>query len=248
MDRSKEVIERARTQVSKSCYLWGATGQDLCTVKDVQSYVRQKETTGGADERARNVARVLARYDKLKRDGLTSILCFDCSGFIYWDFKAFSGLISGRRAAAGLYSLCKEKKTRGTLRAGDLVFVWNGTKISHVGLYAGADSVIHCKGRDVGVVEELISKHGWNRYGRWPGMYDDTPPDPPEPGKAWVVTKGTLNIRTGPGTEYPIVGVSGKKDRFKWLGDDPMTGWHAIEYRDSAAWITGKAKYTEVTR
>jgi len=103
--------------------------------------------------------------------------------------------------------------------------------------------VIHCKGRDVGVIEELISKHGWNRYGRWPLMYDD---DPPEPGHGYVLTKGTLNIRTGPGTQYPSIGISGKKDKFLWLGDDPKTGWHEIEYKGEPAWITGKKKYTEV--
>ena len=246
MDRSGEFIERARTQVDRSCYLWGATGQDLCAVKNLESYVRSKETTGDGETRNRNVQRVLQRYQKLRNKGQTTILCFDCSGFIYWDFKHFNGLISGRRAAAGLYSLCKEKKTRGTLRAGDLVFVWNGSKISHVGLYAGDDHVIHCKGRDVGVIEELISRHGWNRYGRWPGMYDDDPPEPPEPGHAYVVSIGTLNIRTGPGTQYKAVGVSKNGERFLWLGDDPMTGWHAIEYDGSAAWITGKPQYTKV--
>jgi len=173
---------------------------------------------------------------------MTSILCFDCSGFIYWTFKAFVGLISGRRNAATYYSMCKPKE-RKDLRAGDLVFVHNGSRICHVGLYAGDGQVIHCKGRDVGVVEELISKHGWNRYGRWPKMYDD---DPPTPGHGRVLTKGTLNIRTGPGTDYPSIGVSAKKDSFLWLGDDPKTGWHKIEYKGQEAWITGKSKYTEV--
>ena len=241
MDRSKEVIERARTQVDRSCYVWGAEGQDLNAMSDPASWIRKQETTGNAETRARNVARDLARYDKLKRAGQDPILCFDCSGFVYWCLKPF-GLVTGRRSAAGYYAQT-EHKTRGQLRAGDLVFVHNGSRITHVGLYAGDGMVIHCKGRDVGVIEELISKHGWNRYGRWPLMYDD---DPPEPGKAWVLTKGTLNIRTGPGTQYPSIGVSGKKERFLWLGDDPKTGWHKILYGDREAWITGKSKYTEV--
>ena len=239
MDRSGEVISRARSQVDRSCYVWGCVGQDLNAQKNVESFVRGKETTG---DREYNVQRVMKRYTKLKGKGYDPILCFDCSGFIYWDFKAFTGLIEGRRNAAGLYSRCKDKK-RGELRAGDLVFVHNGSRITHVGLYSGDGMVIHCKGRDVGVIEELISKHGWNRYGRWPLMYDD---DPPEPGHAYVLTKGTLNIRTGPSTEYPSIGVSGKKDRFPWLADDPKTGWHQIEYNGQTAWITGKKKYTEV--
>lgn len=240
MDRSKEVIERARSQVDRSCYVWGAEGQDLTAQRNVESWVRSQETQG---DRESCVRRVMARYAKLQAKGLKPILCFDCSGFIYWTFKAFAGLIKGRRTAASYYSQCKNK-TRSELRAGDLVFVHNGSRITHVGLYAGDGMVIHCKGRDVGVIEELISRHGWNRYGRWPGMYDDE--DPPEPGHGYVLTKGTLNIRTGPGTQYQSIGISGKKDRFQWLADDPATGWHQIMYKEEPAWITGKKKYTEV--
>lgn len=241
MDRSGEVIERARSQVDRSCYVWGAEGQNLLAQKDPERFVRNSETQGDADTRAKNVKRVMVRFQKLLNRGQDPILCFDCSGFIYWTFKAFVGLISGRRTAAAYYSMCKDK-SRSDLRAGDLVFVHNGSRITHVGLYAGDGMVIHCKGRDAGVIEELISKHGWNRYGRWPLMYDDDP----EPKQKYVLTKGTLNIRSGPSTDYPILGVSGKKDRFKWLADDPETGWHEIDYKGSPAWITGKKKYTEV--
>lgn len=244
MDRSKEVIEYARTQVGVSCYVWGATGQDLTAQKNVESFVRGRETTGDAGTRAANVQRVMQRYTKLKNKGLKPILCFDCSGFVYWTFKAFAGLMPGRRNAATYYSMCESKK-RGDLRAGDLVFVHNGSRVCHVGIYAGDGMVIHCKGRDVGVIEEGINKHGWNRYGRWPKMYDD---EPPEPGHARVLTKGTLHIRKGPGTSYESLGISGKKDSFPWLEDDPKTGWHKIEYKGGEGWITGKAKYTEVIK
>ncbi len=239
MDRSKEVIERARSQVDRSCYVWGAEGQNLRAKANVEAWVRAQETQG---DRESCVRRVMQRFQKLVNRGQDPILCFDCSGFIYWTFRAFAGLISGRRTAAAYYSMCKDKK-RADLRAGDLVFVHNGSRVTHVGLYAGDGMVIHCKGRDVGVIEELLSKHGWNRYGRWPLMYDD---DPPEPGKAWVLTKGTLNIRTGPSTNYPSIGVSGKKDKFPYLSTDPKTGWYEIEYKGQKAWITGKKKYTEV--
>ena len=234
MNHSSEVIERGRSQADRSCYVWGCEGQDLNAQKNVANFVRACETTG---DRAANVRRVMTRYTKLKAKGLDPILCFDCSGFVYWACKPFK--LFSRRTAAGYYSQTIHKE-RDELRAGDLVFVHNGSKICHVGLYAGDGMVLHCKGRDVGVVEELISKHGWNRYGRVKGMYDDEPA-----GKRYVLTKGTLNIRTGPGTEYQSIGVSGKKDRFVWLSD-ASNGWHEIEYNGGTAWITGKAKYTEV--
>lgn len=238
MDRSKEVIERARSQVDRSCYVWGAEGQNLRAQKNVESWVRAQETQG---DRESCVRRVMQRFQKLVNRGQNPILCFDCSGFVYWCLKPF-GLVSGRRTAAAYCSMCTAK-TRADLRAGDLVFVHNGSRVCHVGLYIGDARVIHCKGRDVGVVEESLSAHGWNRYGRWKGMYDDAPP---EPGHARVLTKGTLNIRTGPSTEYPSIGVSKKKDSFPWIEDDPRTGWHKIAYKDGEAWITGKKKYTEV--
>lgn len=241
MDKSGEVIERARSQVNVSCYVWGAEGQDLTAQASVEAFVQRSETTGDAATRANNVRRVLKRYEKVSATGQKPILCFDCSGFVYWCLKPF-GLVSGRRTAAAYCSMCTAK-TRAELRAGDLVFVHNGSRVCHVGLYIGDARVIHCKGRDVGVVEESLSAHGWNRYGRWKGMYDDAPP---EPGHARVLTKGTLNIRTGPSTEYPSIGVSKKKDSFPWIEDDPRTGWHKILYQDTEAWITGKAKYTEV--
>lgn len=183
MDRSAEVIERARSQVDRSCYVWGAEGQDLNAMANAEKWIRAQETTGDAETRSRNVVRVMTRYSKLKSKGYDPILCFDCSGFVYWALKPF-GLVTGRRSAAGYYGQCG-KKTRGQLRAGDLLFVWNGSRISHVGIYAGNDRAIHCKGRDVGVIEEAIGRHGWNRYGRVKGMYDEDPVDP----SAYVFTR-----------------------------------------------------------
>lgn len=183
MDRSGEVIERGRTQVDRSCYVWGAEGQNLDGMSDPAKWITAQETTGDAETRARNVKRDLKRYATLKAKGIDPILCFDCSGFVYWALKPF-GLVTGRRSAAGYYAQT-EHKTRGELHAGDLLFVWNGQKICHVGIYAGNDRAIHCKGRDTGVIEEALSRHGWNRYGKVKGMYDDEPIDP----SAYVFTR-----------------------------------------------------------
>ena len=186
MDRSGEVLERACTQIDRSCYVWGAEGQNLNVMSDPAKWITAQETTGDAETRARNVKRDIKRYATLKAKGYDPILCFDCSGFVYWTLKPFN-LVTGRRSAAGYYAQT-EHKTRGQLRAGDLLFVWNGQKISHVGIYAGNDRAIHCKGRDVGVIEEGINKHGWNRYGKVKGMYDDEPPQPVPPG-TYVFTR-----------------------------------------------------------
>ena len=108
MDRSAEVIARARTQVSCSCYVWGAEGQNLNAMADPQKWIRAQETTGDAETGAKNVFRDMARYTKLKNKGQDPILCFDCSGFVYWTLKPF-GLVTGRRSAAGYYALTERK-------------------------------------------------------------------------------------------------------------------------------------------
>lgn len=241
MDRSNDVMQQARTQVDVSLYIWGARGQDILTKSNPEDWARSMETENGGYTREQNVQRVMARYEKLRRQGLREILCFDCSGFIFWLFSA-NELIDTRTNAAGLFRQCLEKR-RDELRAGDLVFVHSGQKISHVGIYAGSDRVIHSKGRDVGVVEEAIGKHNWNRYGRWPGIYDDEPQ--PEPGEKYVKAKGTVHIRTGPGSRYERIGTSKDGEKFPYLGE--RDGWYQIRYDPHPeAWISGKAKYTEV--
>ena len=61
-----------------------------------------------------------------------------------------------------------------------------------------------------------------------------------------VRAKGTVHIRSGPGTRYECIGTSKKGETFPLLGT--RDGWHRIGYGDAPeAWITGKTKYTELT-
>lgn len=162
MSRIEEFIAFLKSRVGCSLYVWGAQGEKNIT----ESWIARRES-----DDQKQVKRVLAFWDKLKAQGITDIQAFDCSGLIMYWLQNTKGYLKSDMSAAGLFSNCKQL-TRTELKAGDLVFHHNGTKISHVGIYVGDSKVIHCKGRDVGVIEEAIGKYSWNRYGRLPVLQE----------------------------------------------------------------------------
>ena len=173
MSKRDEFLAAARTQVNKGIYVWGAKGQDVSAMSDKEreKWIRRREKD---DET--NVKRVLALYNKRVNAGVNPILAFDCSGFVYWcNEQAKIG--NGRRTADSIYhSYCNPVET---VEAADLVFHYDddAKKIVHVGIYVGDDTVVECKGRDVGVVETAFTKRVkdgyWNRFGRLKKLKDE---------------------------------------------------------------------------
>jgi hypothetical protein len=94
-------------------------------------------------------------------------MAYDCSGLIV-AYLLREGLIGYDTTANGLYFDQCTAIQKAELRAGDLVFRKYSTKnqMYHVGVYMGDGSVVHAKGRDVGVVRESLSATAWNRFGR----------------------------------------------------------------------------------
>jgi hypothetical protein len=242
MDKSPSIIAEARQHVGRSCYVWGARGQAMSTMGDLLGWLNERETADSTRSKAENIARVLSMYDKLVKKGVTEIRGFDCSGFVYYVYHKL-GLMSSRLNAASYYNKCTRIE-RADLRAGDLVFVHNGSRITHIGIYIGGNRVIHCKGRDVGVVEEAISKHGWNRYGRWAGVYDAAGS---VAGTSYVLTLGSLNVRTGSGTAYTSLGIVRRGVKLPYLGTDAAGArWYKVTYSGKPAYISSKPQYTKL--
>jgi cell wall-associated NlpC family hydrolase len=156
MSRIEEFIAFLKSRVGCSLYVWGAQGEKTIT----ESWIARRES-----DNQKQVKRVLAFWDKLKAQGITDIQAFDCSGLIMYWLQNTKGYLKNDMSAAGLCSTCKSI-AKADLKAGDLVFHHNGTKVAHVGVFVGNGNVIHCKGRDVGVIEEAIGKYSWNRFGR----------------------------------------------------------------------------------
>lgn len=143
-----------------SIYVLGAQGETLSQITD--AWIANREHND-----KNNIKRVKALLEKRIKQGYTNLRAYDCSGLII-RFLLDEKLISGDKNANGIfYDLCKEIK-KADLQAGDLVFKKYATnsRMYHVGVYMGDGTVVHAKGRDVGVVRESISKDGWNRYGR----------------------------------------------------------------------------------
>ena len=243
-EKAAKIVETAKPLVGKSCYVWGARGEDMTTMNNTYDWVLRMETSDGTYTKQQNAYRVMRLYDKLVDKGIKPIRAFDCSGLVYFVYNKCN-ITSVRRNAEGYFKKCKEIK-ESDLAAGDLVFRHNGTKISHVGIYIGSGKVIHSKGRDLGVVEEKLSAYKWNRYGRMDGVQEQCDYDTTN-GKPYVVTLGTVNLRDSPGTNGTnIVGTTSRNLKLDYLGTDEKTGWYKVRYGLNAVWISNNPKYTKL--
>ncbi len=136
-------------------YVWGAQGQQM-----TPALIKKLENSPANYERA------LAKYNEHVKTGKT-LIAYDCSGLVV-SYLLGAGLLLGDRSANGLYHNECDAVGKHEMAAGDLVFKKYLTKdqMYHVGVYMGDGSVVHAKGRDVGVVREPLGAAGWNRFGR----------------------------------------------------------------------------------
>lgn len=110
----------------------------------------------------------------------------DCSGLFSWAFKQLGGYMYHGSDTMYL-KYCTEhgelkngKRTDGaTLKPGTAVFVWNGEKYSHVGLYIGNGTVIEAMGAQNGVTTTKITDSKWSHWGELKGVdYSGAQPEP----------------------------------------------------------------------
>ena len=168
MSRRTDFISWLKSHVG-DMYVWGAQGEMITGMADVERWIKKKETSDKNAERAINFMNKAVK---------NPLYAFDCSGLIM-KFLMERGYAESDMSSRGLYSAC-EKIGRTDLVAGDLVFRHNGERIHHVGVYVGDGMVIEAKGRDDGVVMRLIDASGtsyWNRYGRLAAITDEEMPD-----------------------------------------------------------------------
>ena len=146
-------------------YVWSESGCGDLT----DSRIQTKDSS--------EYARAIRFRDAQHKAGLTGLLSHDCSGFISYCMRRCD-IWENRRDCDGLWSYCDEVR-RNELIAGDFLFrheSGNPANKTHVGLYTGAGKVIHCKGRDAGVVLEGINRGGsgyWHLCGRCRLLYQE---------------------------------------------------------------------------
>lgn len=94
----------------------------------------------------------------------------DCSGLIYWAMTELGGsMYHGSNTMWNKWCTAQGKVTPGIgLKPGTAMFLYDGTKRHHVGIYVGNDTVIESKGTMYGVVTSKVSH--WDEWGELKGV------------------------------------------------------------------------------
>jgi hypothetical protein len=241
-----------------SIYVWGAQGQTGSAI--TEAWIRAKETS------AANADRAIAFWRKQLAAGYKDLHAYDCSGLGMYFIQNLTGLSATDKTANGMMRICT-MITRTELRRGDWAFRLkaDGTAY-HIG-YVVDDklTVIEAMGRDVGVVARHVDAKDsdgdpyWHAFGR-PSIFaaeiplpvEPQPEPEPEPAPAGesifaICAGASVNVRSGPGTEYDVVTVAHKGDKFTavltpngwyWItgfvGGQPVTGYMSGKYIEEA--------------
>lgn len=164
MSKRDKFVKLAFDEVNNnSLYLWGGQGEEV--EKTTPETIEKMETS------ANNAARVLkCLANKINNNcNMKKAHYFDCSGLVTWLLMKLK-VIENDYTAQGLYNNVCVPILEKDLKPGDLCFCSSGSKINHVGIYAGNRVVIEAAGRDMGVVQRTMSKNNWRLFGRVKGL------------------------------------------------------------------------------
>ena len=161
MTKREKIAKLAKDEVkNNSLYLWSGQGEKV--METTPETIKKKETSGA------NAGRVLkCLANKLTVDcNMSKARFFDCSGLVVDILRALKIIDeSADYTAQGIYKSLCIPVLKTDLKAGDLLFISTGTKITHVGIYDG-EIAVEAAGRDLGIVQRPLSKNSWNLYGR----------------------------------------------------------------------------------
>ena len=172
-------------------YIWGTAGESWTAAKQAEL------------ERTTDEDRAQGRKYGSKWIGHTVA---DCSGLFSWAFRQLGGYMYHgsdtmyRKYCTQKGELKKGRRTDGgALKPGTAVFVWNGKKYSHVGLFIGNGTVIEAMGTINGVTTTKVSASKWTHWGELTGVdysstgaADSVSPDPaPVAGGRATLRKGS---------------------------------------------------------
>ena len=163
MISTQQLTDRFRQALTEKWgYIWGTAGEQWTAAKQ-----KELEKTTDAD-------RAQGRAYGSKWIGHKVA---DCSGLFSWAFKQLGGYMYHgsdtmfRKYCVNKGELRKGKRTDcGTLKPGTAVFVWNGKKYSHVGLFVGGETVIEAMGTINGVTTSKVTAGKWTHWGELAGV------------------------------------------------------------------------------
>lgn len=157
------LIEKFRQALrEKWGYIWGTAGEDWTAEKQKQlEKTTDADRAQGREYGSRWIGRKVA----------------DCSGLFSWAFRQLGGYMYHgsdtmfRKYCTASGELSKGKRLDGkALKPGTAVFVWNGKKYSHVGLYVGNNTVIEAMSTLKGVTTSKATAVKWTHWGELKGL------------------------------------------------------------------------------
>ena len=163
MITTEALIEKFRQALKEKWgYIWGTAGEKWTEAK-------QRELEKSTDSN-----RAQGRKYGKKWIGHTVA---DCSGLFSWAFKQLGGTMYHgsdtmyRKWCTEKGDLKKGKRTDcAVLKPGTAVFVWNGSRYSHVGLFVGDGTVIEAMGTINGVTTTKVTAGKWTYWGELVGV------------------------------------------------------------------------------
>ena len=163
MITTQALIEKFKQALSEKWgYIWGTAGENWTAAKQ-----KELEKTTDSD-------RAQGRAYGSKWIGHKVA---DCSGLFSWALRQLGGYMYHgsdtmfRKYCSSKGELKKGKRTDcGTLKPGTAVFVWNGKKYSHVGLFVGGETVIEAMGTINGVTTSKVTAGKWTHWGELAGI------------------------------------------------------------------------------
>ena len=143
-------------------YIWGTAGERWTALKQTNL------------EKTTDPDRALGRAYGSKWIGHKVA---DCSGLFSWSFHQLGGtMYHGSHTMFLKWCSAKGELKNGkrtdfaALKPGTAVFVWDGRKYTHVGLYVGGDTVIEAMGTINGVTTTKVTAGKWTHWGELTGI------------------------------------------------------------------------------
>lgn len=182
------------------------------------------------------------RMPKYRRDIENGEWAADCiglaKGYMWWDDELGRTRYGTNgcpdKSANGMKDYASVGGDISTLPETPGMMLW---KDGHVGIYVGDGWAVEARGFDYGIVRTRVSERGWRRWFELPGCkYGEG-----AVAGDFVVTATSLNVRSGPGTDYEILDVVHNGDA---LTSGAREGWTPIELSGRVGWVSDK--YIEV--
>ena len=190
MITTQAVIEKFRQALKEGWgYIWGTAGETWTAAKQKElEKTTDRDRAQGREYGSKWIGKKVA----------------DCSGLFSWAFKQLGGyMYHGSDTMYKKYCSRKGELKKGkradnaALKPGTAVFVWNGSKYSHVGLFVGNNTVIEAMGTINGVTTSRVTAGKWTHWGELTGVLYGNADSAVSENSDPVQPSGKLTLRKG---------------------------------------------------